>query len=455
MRRIVGFLSLAALSAGLSGCGDEDPISSRGESTTPAAKLTISGGKAGGAPYRPAPRGSVEGTATPSGLTVSSDPAGGQPDRVALLTLGVPDINVNGTVTIDGSVVAVEEGTTIARVEWSWGDGTTEDLSFPVTHTYAELGSYTVTVTAFNNKGASQGTALNIVVPEDDRIEVLTLSPPVVDGLDVTINGVVLPVAGGPEIVRIEWKWGDGTETESFFEASHTYEDFGTYTVTVTTVNEEGGSRSATSEVVVADPADVVITFTDANLEAAVRDEIGKQSGDITTGDVASLTRLSANSKNISNLSGIENLTALTELFLASNQITDISALSGLTEISSLDLWVNQITDISALANLTRLSSLSIHTNQITDISALQNLTSLDRLLVGSNQISDISVVTGLTALQTLGINSTLVTDLTPVVDNTGIGSGDEVDVRDLSLSSDATSTQIPALEARGVTVTQ
>ena len=219
MRRIVGFLPLAALAAVLSGCGDEDPISSRHENTTPAAKLTISGGKAGGAPYRPASRGSVEGTATPSGLTVSSDPAGGQPDRVALLTLGVPDINVNGTVTIDGSVVAVEEGTSIDRLEWSWGDGSSEEASFPVAHTYAKTGSYTVTVTAFNNKGASQGSALNIVVPEDDRIEVLTLSPPVVDGLSVTINGVVLPVDGGPEIVRIEWDWGDGTNTESFFES--------------------------------------------------------------------------------------------------------------------------------------------------------------------------------------------------------------------------------------------
>jgi PKD repeat protein len=439
----------------MSGCGDKDPVSSGNESTPPAAKLTISGSKAGGAPYRLASRGTLAGASSASGLTVSSGPAGGQPDRVALLTLGTPDINVNGTVTIDGSVVAVEEGTSIDRLEWSWGDGTSEVLSFPVTHTYAKTGNYTVTVTAFNNKGASQGTALNIEVPEDDRIEVLTLSPPAVDGLDVTINGVVLPVEGGPEIVQIEWVWGDGTETESFFEASHTYADFGTYTVTVTTINEEGGSRSATTEVVAADPADVVLTFSDANLEAAIRDEIGKQTGDITSADVTNLTRLSANSKNISNLSGIENLTALTELFLASNQITDISALSGLTEISSLDLWVNQITDISPLANLTRLNSLSIHTNQITDISALQNLTLLDRLLVGANQISDISVVTGLTALQTLGINSTLVTDLTPVVNNTGIGSGDEVDVRDTSLSADATSTQIPALEARGVTVTQ
>ena len=225
--------------------------------------------------------------------------------------------------------------------------------------------------------------------------------------------------------------------------------------MTVTTINEEGGSRSATVEVVVADAADVVLTFADANLEAAIRDAISKQTGDITAGDVSDLTRVSANSSQISDLSGIENLTALTELFLASNQITNISALTGLTEISSLDLWSNQITDISSLANLTRLTSLSIHTNQITDISALQNLTLLDRLLIGANQISDISVVSGLTALQTLGINSTLVTDLTPVVDNSGIGTGDEVDVRDTSLSADDTSTQIPALEARGVKVTQ
>jgi|GEM_PF-5612717 hypothetical protein len=197
------------------------------------------------------------------------------------------------------------------------------------------------------------------------------------------------------------------------------------------------------------------LTFVDANLEAAVRDAISKSTGDILPSDVAELTRLSANSSNIASLEGIEKLTSLVELFLADNQISDISPIASLTDVSSLDLWLNQITDMSALANLTRLSSLSIHSNQIGDIAAVANLTNLDRLLLGSNPISDISALSGLTELQTLGLNNTEITDLTSLVDNSGLGSGDELDIRSVTLSADATATQIPALEARGVNVTQ
>ncbi len=56
------------------------------------------------------------------------------------------------------------------------------------------------------------------------------------------------------------------------------------------------------------------------------------------------LIELFAYNENISNLSGIENLTSLTYLYLHDNNISDISALSGLTNLTELHLGDNTIT---------------------------------------------------------------------------------------------------------------
>ena len=104
------------------------------------------------------------------------------------------------------------------------------------------------------------------------------------------------------------------------------------------------------------------------------------------------------------------------------NGISDISALAGLTNLASLDLWSNFISDISALAELTKLTYLGLERNSISDISALAGLTKLTELDLGWNSISDIS----------------------PLVANTGLGSGDTVNVRDNPLSYASIKTHIP-----------
>jgi hypothetical protein len=55
-----------------------------------------------------------------------------------------------------------------------------------------------------------------------------------IDGLDVQINGGV----GAPEpcepVIRLSWDWGDGSVTDSFFPAFHTYPERDYFTITVT-----------------------------------------------------------------------------------------------------------------------------------------------------------------------------------------------------------------------------
>jgi Leucine-rich repeat (LRR) protein len=101
-------------------------------------------------------------------------------------------------------------------------------------------------------------------------------------------------------------------------------------------------------------PAPVIATFENANLELAVRFalSLGAQT-DLTCGLVSGLTTLSAEQGGITSLVGIQNLTSLTILELGFNAITDISALSGLTSLTILDVGLNSLTDIDAVSALT------------------------------------------------------------------------------------------------------
>lgn len=68
----------------------------------------------------------------------------------------------------------------------------------------------------------------------------LTLHNPIVSGANVSINGVALPHSGCPQIKRVHWAWGDQTNNESWFPASHSYVNPGKYTISVTAYDEQG-----------------------------------------------------------------------------------------------------------------------------------------------------------------------------------------------------------------------
>ena len=150
---------------------------------------------------------------------------------------------------------------------------------------------------------------------------------------------------------------------------------------------------------------------------------------------LSSLRNLSAPSAGIVSLVGIQNLGsggALTagveSLDFTQNLTTDLSPLSGLTGLTELALWGNSISDISALSGLTSLGHIGLEQNSITDISALRGLTSLTNI--------------------GLGFNADL-TNIQPLLDNTGLGAGDDLNLRFTNVSC----TDVAALEAKGVAV--
>ena len=156
----------------------------------------------------------------------------------------------------------------------------------------------------------------------------------------------------------------------------------------------------------------------------------------------------------ISDLSPLSGLTRIRILDLQENNIRDISPLTRVNDLSEVYLSGNLISDLSPLANR-NLKTLTADHNRITDLSPLRNSLSMEVLnLNGNEELSDLSVVERMTALKVLRLDGTGVRDLSPLVRNTGLGSGDQVYLRNVgrSLNDDAAQ-HVATLRGRGVSV--
>ena len=111
------------------------------------------------------------------------------------------------------------------------------------------------------------------------------------------------------------------------------------------------------------------------------------------------------------------------------------------------------ISDLTGLEFATNLQGLMLVNNSISDLTPLSNLTNLQGLILVNNSISDLTPLSDLTNLQTLWLQNNSISDLAPLVANTGLGSGDDVNVKDNPLSDVSINTHIPALQDRGVKV--
>ena len=173
------------------------------------------------------------------------------------------------------------------------------------------------------------------------------------------------------------------------------------------------------------------VVFADSNLESVVRQVLDRPQGHLTPEDVASLTWLKAESKNIQSLAGLQHFTALQGLNLMDNQIADVGPLANLKNLQTLNLDKN---------------------NPIRDLGPLAGLTNLKTLHLG-RKIKNLGPLAGLTNLDFLNVQNNRIKSLAPLVANTGLSEGDEVHLTGNPLSDQSINKHIPALRARGVTV--
>ena len=127
---------------------------------------------------------------------------------------------------------------------WDWGDGTSS-TGLTATHRYAAAGSYTVRFTATNRAGSDTATrtvqVAEATVPA--TIVTLTANPPDPDTrtavrFDASVRGTAP--------LTYAWDFGDGT-TSTETNPSHTFDEPGTYTVTLVVSNAAGSDRRTTT----------------------------------------------------------------------------------------------------------------------------------------------------------------------------------------------------------------
>ena len=208
-----------------------------------------------------------------------------------------------------------------------------------------------------------------------------------------------------------------------------------------------------------------VVSVPDANLAAAVKQEIGAS---ITTHTMLNLTSLWALNRQITDLTGLEHAHNLWVLNLGadsipgnrglvnSNAVSDFSPLEGLTRLAQLSLLKTPISDASALSKLTQLRVLVLDSTGISDVAPLANLIQLERLILGGNPgISDIAPLANLTQLIALYIGHTGISDVTPLTNLTELL---ELDLNNTGISGDvaplANLTQLSFLNLSGNLIT-
>ena len=118
-----------------------------------------------------------------------------------------------------------------------------------------------------------------------------------------------------------------------------------------------------------------------------------------------------------------------------------------------LEVRGTKIRDLTGLELATNLRNLVLVGNGIVNVTALSDLPNLTKLNLGDNSISDLSPLEGLTNLTALLLGNNNISDISPLMENSGLGSGDTVDLRGNLLNYQSIYTHIPTLQSRGVTV--
>jgi len=154
-------------------------------------------------------------------------------------------------------------------IAWAFGDGSTAS-DLVTTHTYADNGAYTATLTVTDAGDLTASDTLTVTVAN---------APPVVEAGDDTSATTGSPVtfagsftdAGTADSYTFAWAFGDGTSaTEQ--NPTHAYATAGTYTAILTVTDDDGGAGTDSVTVVVSDPPVAAFTTTPTYLSVAFTD---------------------------------------------------------------------------------------------------------------------------------------------------------------------------------------
>ncbi|TDO43351.1 PKD repeat protein [Kribbella sp. VKM Ac-2527] len=177
-------------------------------------------------------------------LFLYQDPTGQGPNQLPTAQSAISCNDLNCSYSSAGS--ADPDGT-IASYAWTFGDGGTSTDASP-THHYAAAGTYSVGLTVTDNRGGTNTITKNVVVTHVNTLPTATFGE-TCDSLTCAFDGSGSTDPDGP-IASYAWNFGDST-TGSGATPSHTYAASGTYTVSLTVTDNEGGTNTTSHPVTV------------------------------------------------------------------------------------------------------------------------------------------------------------------------------------------------------------
>lgn len=137
---------------------------------------------------------------------------------------------------------------------WNFGDGTPDATGVTAQHTYAEPGTYTVTLTVTDTVGISD-VATQVVVIAEPHVAPMAAIVHSANGLTATFDASGSTATGGATVTGFAWTFGDGhTSTEA--APTHRYDLPGEYAVSLIVTDSLGSaSVAATTQVVISHAA--------------------------------------------------------------------------------------------------------------------------------------------------------------------------------------------------------
>ncbi len=205
--------------------------------------------------------GSVSQPATRS-VPVTATPVG-----TVNFTISPTAAGVNDTIFFNASLTTVANAT----FRWDFGDGSSGSGQ-TTTHQYSRAATYSVTLTVTNDLGQSASISKTIIISATSAqlVANFTFSP-----ATPSVNDTVFfNASSSTGATAFTWDFGDGS-SGSGVTPTHQYSRGGTYTVTLTVVNNAGQSAATSKTVTVsATSTQLVANFTFSPTTPSVNDTV-------------------------------------------------------------------------------------------------------------------------------------------------------------------------------------